>query len=236
MKGTPLNMRIQYARLSHFLLGPKSYVKGDIMKTMLKMAVFIAALLSSGAALAQKGKDLMDKKPEGYPVAIFAGGCFWCTESEYRAQDEVLFTRVGYIGGHLDNPKYEDTHDSKSGHAEAVEVTYDPAKTSYEELVRFFLTEAHDPTQLNRQGPDVGTQYRSAIFYANEDEKRIADGVIKEVNESGKYKKPIVTTLEPAGKFWEGEDYHQQYYEKYEAKTGQPHINDWLKRQKRAGK
>ena len=183
-----------------------------------------------------KGGDLMSAKPEGYPVAIFAGGCFWCTESEYRAQPGVLFTRVGYIGGHMENPKYDDTHDSKSGHAEAVEVTYDPKKTDYKALVNFFLKEAHDPTQLNRQGPDVGTQYRSAIFYANEEEKKIAQNVIDEITAAKLYDKPIVTTLEPATTFWEGEDYHQQYYEKYEAKTGKPHINDWIKRQKREAK
>ncbi|MAF98936.1 MAG: peptide-methionine (S)-S-oxide reductase [Micavibrio sp.] len=176
---------------------------------------------------------LMDKKPEGYPVAILAGGCFWCTESEYRAIDGVLYTRVGYIGGHLDNPKYEDTHDSKSGHAEAVEVTYDPKAVSYEELLRYFLTKAHDPTQLNRQGPDIGTQYRSAIFYASEEEKALAQKVIDEVSAEKVWDKPIVTTLEPATTFWEAEDYHQQYYEKYEERTGRPHINDWLKRQSR---
>ncbi|MCC6598553.1 MAG: peptide-methionine (S)-S-oxide reductase MsrA [Alphaproteobacteria bacterium] len=177
----------------------------------------------------------MNTKPEGYPIAIFAGGCFWCTESEYRRQPGVLFTRVGYIGGHLDNPKYDDTHDSKSGHAEAVEVTYDPAKTTYRDLVLFFMKEAHNPTELNRQGPDVGTQYRSAIFYANEKEKNIAQGVIDEMTKAKIYDKPIVTALEPAGTFWEAEDYHQQYYEKYEARTGQPHIAEWLKQQSRGG-
>lgn len=188
------------------------------------------------AGAAEKGKDLMDHKPEGYPTAIFAGGCFWCTESEYRRQDGVLFTRVGYIGGHLDNPKYDDTHDSKSGHAEAVEVTFDPKKTSYKKLVEFFMTEAHDPTQLNRQGPDVGTQYRSAIFYADEDQKAAAQQVIDELTKAKKFDKPIVTTLEPATKFWEGEDYHQQYYEKYEAKTGRMHMNEQIKAAKRAVK
>jgi peptide-methionine (S)-S-oxide reductase len=198
------------------------------------IAIALILFINLPSQAQQKGSDLMDTKPEGYPTAIFAGGCFWCTESEYRAQPGVLYTRVGYIGGHLDNPKYEDTHDSKSGHAEAVEVTYDPAKTSYYDLVKFFLTEAHDPTQLNRQGPDVGTQYRSAIFYHTEEEKKIAQQVIDELTQAKKYDKPIVTTLEPATKFWMGEDYHQQYYEKYEERTGQPHINDWLKRQERA--
>ncbi len=207
------------------------------MQKLIKTLLFAACLMGAAAAMAEQGKDLMDKKPEGYPVAIFAGGCFWCTESEYRSQDGVLFTRVGYIGGHMDNPKYEDTHDSKSGHAEAVEVTYDPKKTSYKQLVEFFMRETHDPTQLNRQGPDVGTQYRSAIFYANDDEKKIAQEVIDELTAEKKYKDPIVTTLEQAGTFWVGEDYHQQYYEKYEVKTGQPHMNDWIRQQRReAGK
>jgi methionine-S-sulfoxide reductase len=211
------------------------------MKTLFTLSLFILTavtlvLFTMRSAPAQKGPDLMDKKPEGYPAAIFAGGCFWCTESEYRAQPGVLFTRVGYIGGHMDNPRYEDTHDSKSGHAEAVEVTYDPKKTDFKKLVTFFMTEAHDPTQLNRQGPDVGTQYRSAIFYADEEQKKIAQQVIDELTVAKKYKDPIVTTLEKAGTFWEGEGYHQQYYEKYEAKTGQPHMNDWLKRQRRMAK
>jgi peptide-methionine (S)-S-oxide reductase len=192
------------------------------------------AFFSTGAQ-AQIKEALMDKKPEGYPAATFAGGCFWCTESEYRAVPGVLYTRVGYTGGTLTDPKYEDTHDGKSGHAEAVEITFDPAKTSYRKLVEYFMTQAHDPTQLNRQGPDTGTQYRSAIFYHGEEQKKIAQDVIAELAAAKKYKDPIVTTLEPAGTFWEAEDYHQQYYEKYEKRTGQPHINDWLKRQKRGG-
>lgn len=191
------------------------------------------ALLAVTALPREKGEMLMDHKPDGYPIAVLAGGCFWCTESEYRGLDGVLYTRVGYTGGHVDNPKYEDTHDSKSGHAEAVEVTYDPKIISYRDLITFFLTKAHDPTQLNRQGADVGTQYRSAIFYTTPEEKQIAQEVIDEVNTSHVYKAPIVTTLEPSATFWEAEGYHQQYFEKYEEKYGQPHINDWLHRQKK---
>ena len=176
-------------------------------------------------------KDLMKEKPNGYPVATLAGGCFWCIESEFRELDGVLYTKVGYTGGHLANPKYEDTHDSKSGHAEAVEITYDPDKISYRQLLEHFFLKAHDPTQLNRQGPDIGTQYRSAIFYHNEEQKSIAEALIGKLNAMHKFPKPIVTTLEPVGKFWDAEEYHQQYYEKYEKKYGKPHINDWLKRQ-----
>lgn len=211
------------------------------MKQLLIIALLIATAAymtwgtpaASNEAAEKKG-TLMTEKPEGYPAATFAGGCFWCTESEFRNHKGVLFTQVGYIGGHLENPKYEDTHDSKSGHAEATEIVFDPAAVSYKDLVTFFLTEAHDPTQLNRQGPDTGTQYRSAIFYHDAEQKKIAEAVIAELTAAKRFKAPIVTTLEPAGTFWTAEAYHQQYYEKYEAKTGQPHINDWIKRQKRA--
>jgi len=182
-----------------------------------------------------KGKDLMDKKPDAtYPTVTLGGGCFWCTESDYRAQDGVLYTRVGYMGGDLKNPTYRDISTGKTGHAEVVEVTYDPEKISYEELLEFFLTRAHDPTQLNRQGVDVGTQYRSAIFYANDEEKQKAQAVIDKVSASGRYSKPIVTTLEPLSGFWLAEDYHQQYYEKYQEENGVQHIRVILKKQKRA--
>lgn len=205
-----------------------------IPAALVLLAASIFSAPRSDATEMKKGSDLMETKPEGYPTAIFAGGCFWCTESEYRRQPGVLFTRVGYIGGHIDNPKYEDTHDSKSGHAEAVEVTYDPKLTTYKALVEFFMKDAHDPTQLNRQGPDVGTQYRSAIFYHNDEEKQVAQSVIDALTAEKYYDKPIVTTLEPATKFWEAEDYHQQYFEKYEEKNGKPHMTDWLHRQKAA--
>ncbi len=206
-------------------------------KPSILLGVFIAALgvvALAGNGFARKGSDIMDKKPEGYPLATFAGGCFWCTESEYRDIPGVLYTRVCYTGGAMENPKYEDTHDGKSGHAEAVEVTFDPAKTSYRKLVEFFMTEAHDPTQLNRQGPDTGTQYHSAIFYHDGEQKKTAEDVIRELTEKKKYPGPIVTEVTAAGKFWEAEDYHQQYNEKYEKKNGQPTMNEWLRQQKKA--
>lgn len=176
---------------------------------------------SHGQAM-QKGQDLMTKKPENHPMATLAGGCFWCTESEYRALDGVLYTRVGYMGGDVNNPTYRDITTGKTGHAEVVEVTYDPEKITYEDLLTFFLTKAHDPTQLNRQGVDIGTQYRSAIFYADDDEKAKAQAVIESIQSN--FKKPIATTLEPLSTFWEGEEYHQQYYEKYKEETGRQHI------------
>ncbi len=180
------------------------------------------------ADLLKKGDDIMQEQPEGYPTATLAGGCFWCLESEFRALDGVLFTRVGYIGGHLDNPKYEDTHDSKSGHAEAIEITYDPEQISYENLLNFFFTKAHDPTQLNRQGVDKGTQYRSAIFPINDEQDKIAHDVMARLQPE--FDGKIVTTIEPYSKFWEGESYHQQYYEKYKEQNGQDHIRVILKK------
>jgi peptide-methionine (S)-S-oxide reductase len=185
------------------------------------------------ASASEKRTQIMKEKPSNYPTAILAGGCFWCIESEFRALEGVLYTRSGYIGGHIENPKYEDTHNSKSGHAEAVEITYDPKIISYEDLIYHFLKNAHDPTQLNRQGPDIGTQYRSAIFYLDDEQKRIAKNAINTLTQKKLYNTPIVTTLEPATTFWEAENYHQQYYEKYEEKYGRPHINDWIKREKR---
>jgi peptide methionine sulfoxide reductase msrA/msrB len=143
-------------------------------------------------------------------VATLAGGCFWGMEDLLRKQPGVIRIEVGYTGGHLENPRYEDTHDSRSGHAEAVRIVFDPAKTSYEALLRFFFR-IHDPTTLNRQGNDVGTQYRSAIFFANEEQRKIAERVKAEVNASGKWKRPVTTSLEPAGKWWPAEEYHQDY-------------------------
>lgn len=144
-------------------------------------------------------------------TAVLAGGCFWGMEDLLRKIPGVIDTEVGYTGGTLENPKYEDTHDSKSGHAEAVKVVFDPAKLSYADLLENWFFRMHDPTTLNRQGNDRGTQYRSAIFFANDEQKRVAEEVIRRVGASGKWKKPIVTTLEPAAKFWQAEDYHQDY-------------------------
>lgn len=148
--------------------------------------------------------------------AVLAGGCFWGLEELLRSLPGVLDTECGYCGGKVENPTYR----NHEGHAEAVEVTYNPEKISYQQLLDFFFR-IHDPTTLNRQGNDIGTSYRSAIFYANEEERQIAEDFIRRVNASGRWKKPVVTTLEPlgekygaAGKFWPAEDYHQDYLQK----------------------
>lgn len=205
----------------------------------------IALLITFGAALAilqpvsnaqpsaprsALGQDIRDQKPENMPIATIAGGCFWCVESEFRVLDGIIFTRVGYIGGTLKNPTYKDITTGTTGHAEAVEITYDPKKTSYEEIIHFFLTKAHDPTQLNRQGVDVGTQYRSEIFYHTEKQKNIALRLIKQVNDDGTHNAPIVTKVSAANTFWEAEEYHQQYYEKYEEENGKVHPRVFFKK------
>jgi peptide methionine sulfoxide reductase msrA/msrB len=143
-------------------------------------------------------------------VATLAGGCFWGMEELLRKQPGVLRIEVGYTGGSLANPRYEDTHDGKSGHAEAVRIVFDPAKTSYEALLRFFFR-IHDPTTPDRQGNDVGTQYRSAVFYHSDEQRRTAERVKGEVDASGKWRAPVVTQIAPAAAWWRAEDYHQDY-------------------------
>lgn len=146
-------------------------------------------------------------------VATFAAGCFWGVEDIFRTQPGVLATEVGYTGGHTENPTYKQVCNEQTGHAEATKVTFDPEKTSYEKLVRTFF-DLHDPTTMNRQGPDVGSQYRSAIFYHSPQQKQIAEKVINELNASGKYSDPIVTELVPVPVFWRAEEYHQKYFMK----------------------
>lgn len=145
--------------------------------------------------------------------AIFAAGCFWGVEEKFRKVDGVISTRVGYTGGSFTKPTYKDVCSHKTGHAEAVEITFDPSKVSYDELLDVFWS-IHDPTTLNRQGFDVGTQYRSAIFYLNSDQKEEAMRSKTKLEESKRYKKPIVTQIVPASDFWEAEEHHQQYVEK----------------------
>ncbi len=145
--------------------------------------------------------------------ATFAAGCFWQVEEIFRPLKGVKETIVGYTGGDFPNPTYENVCSGKTGHAEAVEVMYDSAEISYEELIRAFW-EGHDPTQLNRQGQDVGAQYRSAIFYYTPEQKKLAEEAKNNLAKSRKYKSPIVTEIVPACEFWKAEDCHQKYLAK----------------------
>lgn len=146
--------------------------------------------------------------------ATFGAGCFWHVEDLFRKTKGVTSTQVGYIGGKLANPTYEEVCTDMTGHAEAVQVEYDPNVISYDVLLDLFWNN-HDPTSLNRQGPDIGNQYRSAIFVHNEEQKQIAQKSKEKLERSGKFQKPIVTEITPAPEFYKAEEYHQKYFQKH---------------------
>ncbi len=148
-------------------------------------------------------------------VAILAGGCFWGMEEILRAIPGVLQTEVGYTGGTTSNPRYEDLHDGDTGHAEAVRITFDPSKLSYADLLQRWFFRMHDPTTQNRQGNDVGTQYRSAIFVTSPEQRQIAEDVKRRVDASGAWRAPLVTEIAPAGPFTLAEEEHQDYLQKH---------------------
>jgi peptide methionine sulfoxide reductase msrA/msrB len=155
--------------------------------------------------------------------AIFAAGCFWGVEHYFKTLDGVKSTQVGYIGGHIKNPTYEEVCSKTTGHAEAIEVVYNPDVITFEELAKFFF-EIHDPTQVNRQGPDIGEQYRSEIFYLDENQKEISEKLIKILEDKGL---KIATKLTPATEFYSAEGYHQDYYDKT---GGVPYCHTYTKR------
>ena len=159
-------------------------------------------------------------KPER---ALFAGGCFWGVEYYFKRAPGVLSTTVGYVGGHKDNPTYHEVCSNRTGHAEAVEVIYDPEATTYEDLVKLFL-EIHDPTQVNQQGPDVGPQYRSEIFYLDDDQRAIAESIIQILKDKG-YR--VATRVTKATTFWKAEEYHQDYYGRT---AGTPYCHAYTRR------
>jgi peptide-methionine (S)-S-oxide reductase len=144
-------------------------------------------------------------------IAILAGGCFWCLEAVYQEMEGVYRVESGYTGGRVSNPTYEQVCSGSTGHAEAVRVTFDPGVTSYRDILEVFFA-IHDPTTLNRQGNDVGTQYRSAIYYTDEGQHAIAEELIRELDAEHVWAAPIVTEVQPSGTFYPGEDYHQNYF------------------------
>lgn len=186
---------------------------------LLKHSLFVLSLLgtslaSCGRQTAQKNQepgDMTISKDQKTAQATFGTGCFWCTEAQFQQLEGVLTVESGYSGGEKPNPTYEEVCSGNTGHAEVVQITYDPAKITFAQLLEaFFLS--HDPTQLNRQGNDVGTQYRSVIFYHDAEQQREAEFYKKKVEESGAYDKPIVTEISPYSAFFKAENYHQNYY------------------------
>ncbi len=147
-------------------------------------------------------------------TAIFAAGCFWGVETAFRRVDGVVEAEVGYIGGTTDKPTYHDVCGGRTGHAEACRVVFDPAVVGYDDLLAVFFR-IHDPTQVNRQGPDIGNQYRSAIFFTSPEQESAARKVMAEIDSSGRLRRPLATQLVPAGPFWRAEEHHQRYHEKH---------------------
>lgn len=190
---------------------PKNYV---IVRTGL-----IAAVLTLLAAdrMLKKESIPMDNNQnlssQTTQTAYFAAGCFWGVEYAFENVPGVSQTVVGFMGGDIDNPSYKRICAGDTNHAEVVQVVFDPGKVSYKKLVEYFF-KIHDPTTLNRQGPDIGTQYRSAIFYATDEQFQIAHGVIASLQQTKTFRKPIVTQLVQADRFWKAEDYHQKYFDK----------------------
>ena len=185
---------------------------------------FLIILIVNNFSFSQmRSNELQARKEIKTDTAIFASGCFWGTEYYFMKTVGVISTTVGFTGGDLQRPSYEQVLTGETGHAEAVKVVFDPEKTSYEKLVKLFF-ETHDPTQRNRQGPDVGPQYRSAIFYNSQKQKQIAYKLINILKNKGY---DVVTELNPAEKFWKAETYHQEYYDKL---GGRPYCHFYSKK------
>jgi len=174
----------------------------------MKVYFTIAALLAATLSFSQPKKPMNNE----LQVATFGAGCFWCTEAVFLNVKGVSKVVSGYEGGKVKNPTYREVCTGETGHAEVTQITYDPSKVSFEDLLEVFWN-THDPTTLNRQGADEGTQYRSVVFYQNEEQKKIAEAYKKQLEASHVYKNPIVTEITPASTFYQAEDYHQNYYE-----------------------
>ncbi len=178
------------------------------------LAVFISACASNAAPASPIPPATVDvalASSTGKQIAVFAGGCFWGTQAVFERVKGVIGTTTGYSGGTASTATYDQVVTESTGHAESVEVVYDPSRITYGQLLRIFFSVVHDPTQLNRQGPDVGTSYRSAVFYSNDDQKRIASAYIAQLNAAKFFPAPIVTEVSPLKGFYRAEDYHQDY-------------------------
>jgi peptide-methionine (S)-S-oxide reductase len=199
---------------------PKPHIRPKVKGETTVKTFFLTLLISilalgcqSTETKATEGKNPMIKEAQKQKVATFAGGCFWCTESDLEKVPGVLKVISGYSGGKQENPTYEEVSSGRTGHLEAIQVYYDPSKVTYEQLLDVFWSN-HNPTTLNRQGPDVGDQYRSVIFYHTPEQRAAAEESKAGLDKSGRFNRPIVTQIEPAPTFFPAEDYHQRYLEK----------------------
>ena len=196
-----------------------SYI-GTMLKTSAILAILVTSTMflnscsmanASAVAIPDPKLDATLAKTKGEQKAVFAGGCFWGVEAVFDHVKGVSKAESGYSGGSAENAQYYTVTSGTTGHAEAVRVTYDPSQITYGQLLKVFFAVAHNPTEMNRQGPDVGTQYRSAIFYANEEQKRIAESYIEQLDEAKVFEGKIVTQVVPLAAFYEAEAYHQNY-------------------------
>jgi len=183
------------------------------MKTRIFGILLAAAFLAIASGVSLKAGQENKGNPEGFKIATFAGGCFWCMEPPFDKLDGVISTTSGYTGGNRINPTYEEVSDGKTGHAEAVQVVYDPRKISYPRLLEVFWRNV-DPTVKDRQFCDVGNQYRTAIFYHDEEQKRLAEESRAAIEKVKAFKEPVVTRIVPASTFYKAEEYHQDFYKK----------------------
>ncbi len=189
------------------------FVEQSYLMMKAALAFFIAASFSACTSENRYNSlsSSLINMSEQIDTATFGTGCFWCTEAIFDQLNGVLKVTSGYSGGKVDNPTYKQVCTGETGHAECVQIQYEPNKITFDELLEVFW-QVHDPTTLNRQGADVGTQYRSVIFYHNEDQRRKAEHYKAELNKSGAFKDPVVTEIAPATKFYSAEAYHQEYY------------------------
>jgi peptide-methionine (S)-S-oxide reductase len=183
------------------------------MKNLIQILIFAVSFAACGQKQETKTEPKQVKKTSNIKMetATFANGCFWCTEAVFQQLKGVDSVASGYMGGAVENPTYKQVCTGETGHAECLQIVYDPSVISFDELLEVFW-KTHDPTTLNRQGNDSGTQYRSGVFYHSEEQKKLAEKYKKEINESGAYSKPIVTEITAASKFYKAEDYHQNYF------------------------
>jgi peptide-methionine (S)-S-oxide reductase len=191
---------------------------------MKKFILIIVSAVACFAAAAQPS-NITNISPANVDTVTFGTGCFWCTEAIFQEVEGVISVESGYSGGIVKQPTYKEVCSGATGHAECLNIIYDTSKVSYDELLEIFW-QVHDPTTLNRQGNDLGTQYRSVIFYRNEEQKKIAEKYKDDLNKSGAFSRPIVTSLEPMTVFYKAEDYHQNYYNQ---NGGQPYCQFIIK-------